>query len=76
MILDDQQPLTLSREDLMSPVWSKVRKYCEGRLVSLRALNDGDHDPYVTARIRGSIREVRNLLELESPVPAIGDNDA
>lgn len=74
--LDASSPLNLTRDELYSSAWGKVRDYCEQRLETLRILNDGDHDTSVTARLRGEIRAYKNLLEFGKPPPAISDTDA
>lgn len=58
-----------------SPQWQKVRKYAEERLELLRRRNDSDMDERKTARLRGSIRELKNLLALDQPVPETEADD-
>lgn len=68
--------LQLTPADLQSPTWGKIKQYCEQSLAELRTMNDGDHDEITTTRIRARIKNMKNLLELGNPVPAIGDTDA
>lgn len=61
----------LSREDLNSQAWRKLKAHLEDTLRSLRQKNDSDQTPEATARIRGEIRCIKNLLALdEIPAPA------
>lgn len=57
--------------DPLAPVWDReaVREWLDERLVALRRKNDGDLDAVQTARIRGQIAEINNLLNLSAPPP-------
>lgn len=61
----------LTREDLVSPCWAKIKARLEKRLESLRARNDGDLDERQTQRLRGSIAEVKFLLSTGDPKPVM-----
>jgi len=45
--------------------WTEVKEYCENRLAELRAENDNDADEVETAKLRGMILFIKELLELE-----------
>jgi hypothetical protein len=76
---DDHQdagPL-LNAADLQSAAWAKLRKYIDARIASLRAKNDGDLDPFKTARLRGELVALKNLLTLAQPAPKdVADEEA
>ena len=56
--------MILSRSDLSSPVWLKLKAYYTERLALLRAQND-DKPMDQTERHRGKIAEVKLFLGLE-----------
>lgn len=60
----------LDLNDRQSPTWRKLVKHYEQRLRELRAKNDNDLDAISTAKLRGAIREVTNLLALGDQDPA------
>lgn len=62
--------MTLSNEERQSALWLKLRAHLEDRLEALRFQNDGDRTPEETAKIRGRIAEVKNMLALDPPAPA------
>lgn len=61
--LDHLQP-----QDLHSDVWKRFTQFLERRLEQLRELNDGPHDAAKTSEIRGSIKEIKRILDLTKPV--------
>lgn len=62
----------LNASDVQSPVWVKLRKHMQARLQALRISNDStDLDPVATARVRGEIKNLKNLLALGKPDPAM-----
>lgn len=56
----------LLKEDLLNPVWIRIRDHYIKRLADLRAKNDNRLDADETARLRGRILEVKSILGLES----------
>ena len=58
----------LDLSDRQSPTWRKLRKHLEARLDEMRLKNDNDLSELATARLRGAIRTVTELL-------ALGDQD-
>ena len=68
----DESPdnvFTLTPGDLISPTWARLRKHMEARLQSLRVKNDNDLDPIATAKLRGEVRALKNLLALSESQP-------
>lgn len=53
--------------DLLSPTWAKIKAHYESRLQDLRVQNDKRSSADDTARLRGQIFEVKQLLSLSSP---------
>jgi hypothetical protein len=72
---EDLGPL-FNAVDRQSTTWAKLKKYIEARIESLRAKNDGDLDPIATAKVRGQIASMKNLLTLAQPAPANEADDA
>ncbi len=66
----DAPSFKLDTNDRQSPVWRKLKTHYWHRLQELRARNDSDLDPIATARLRGEIRGVVNLLALGDQDPA------
>jgi|TARA_R100000656_G_scaffold14312_1_gene14291 hypothetical protein len=62
---DDTFDLTDS--DRSSATWQKLYDAYTSRLASLRMHNDKDQDATTTAFIRGQIKEVKRVLELNIP---------
>lgn len=63
----DESPdnvFTLTPGDLISPTWARLKRHMEARLQSLRAKNDNDLDPIATAKLRGEIKVLKNLIAL------------
>ena len=65
----------LNELDRRSATWLKVKKHLEERITLLRAKNDGDHDERKTARLRGSIAELKYLCNLDSEQPKAAPHD-
>ena len=62
--------------DIHSPTWRFVRGHLLDRLQKLRESNDSPrNDPDKTALIRGRIREIKDLLEIEKPKPMQRQDD-
>lgn len=74
---DDSESKVLTSHDRQSPVWTKLRKHMEAKLQALRIKNDTDLDPVATAKVRGEIRNLKNLLALgDTPDPVtVADDD-
>jgi hypothetical protein len=65
----DKPAALISEHERSSALWQKIRKHLEARRELLRAKNDGDLDERKTARLRGQIRELKNLMALDNPMP-------
>ena len=59
------QPLVLTIEDKMTPLWKKLMVHWQDRMELLRNQNDGDQSDIQTAKLRGRIAEVRTALALD-----------
>lgn len=59
--------------DTNGPTWRAINKHINKRFSSLQAQLEGDADPIVTAKIRGRIKELRELVAdaAEAPVEEI-----
>lgn len=57
----------LSDLERKSAVWLKVKAYYEKRLATQRSKNDGDLPAEITAKTRGRIAEIKELLALGEP---------
>ena len=63
------EPLILTDADRKTPLWHKLKTHYSERLNVLRAKNDNDKDEVQTAKQRGQILEVKELLKLDKDVP-------
>lgn len=61
----------LSREEKNSRLWMRLMSHFEERLALLRSQNDGDRSEMETAKIRGSIAEIKQFIALNSDLPII-----
>lgn len=71
-MIDRKLPFILTIEEKRSPLWRKLKEYCENRLIDLRNENDGDRPELETAKIRGRIAEAKLLISLGKDTPKIG----
>lgn len=63
---------TLNLDDLRSPTWRKIKEWSESELTQLRINLEADQTPERSAKLRGQIKSLRALINLEvepSPVP-------
>jgi hypothetical protein len=61
--------------DRQSVVWLKLKKYLEAQLELLRKRNDGDLDERKTARLRGRIAAVQDLISQGTDKPHAPSED-
>lgn len=54
----------LTAADFTTDAWLRIEKYLRARREHLRAENDGDLSPERTAKLRGRIQEIGDLLDL------------
>lgn len=59
----------LEPHEVTSPLWLRLKEYMELRLETARRKNDKDNDERRTARLRGSIAELKHLVTLDQPAP-------
>lgn len=57
----------LNVDDLRTPTWHRARQQFEARLAGARAQLEKDTDPVTTAKLRGRIAEIKELLALQAP---------
>ncbi len=53
--------------DFGSETYHEIRRFIDARIGVLRRINDNDADSDKTAKIRGSISEMKNLLSKLEP---------
>lgn len=72
-------PFFLTADERMTPVWRKLVKHMEAKLDELRQSNDGDYGEVTTAKLRGRIAMLKELIALDNeldpnlPVPFTTD---
>jgi len=59
--------MSLLREDLQTKTWERMEALLHERLREHRERNDGSLDAEATAKLRGRIAEVKELLALATP---------
>lgn len=66
----------LNKLDRQSETWKKLAKYLEGELATLRAKNDAAGlNEVSTARLRGRIAAVKDLISLGTDAPKAPSED-
>lgn len=58
--------MILTEQEILSPLWAKLKEHYQARLDSLRLQNDTDKTMEATAKLRGRIAEVKKLITLDS----------
>ena len=74
--IEPVEALKLNPSEKYSALWVKVKAYYAWRLHTLRLKNDSlglSHEE--TLRLRGQIKEVKQLLALDQPNPGEGTDD-
>jgi hypothetical protein len=66
------QPLT--KGDFTTETWHRMRRHLQTKLEELRLRNDHPQPDEDTARLRGQILMVKELLALDSPAPVVEDS--
>lgn len=65
----------LSVAEAHTPLWMRLRAHMQGRLDSLRAMNDSPAlNDIQTATLRGQIQCLKELLDLENTPPVYDDD--
>jgi hypothetical protein len=59
----------LGFEDKQSPTWRRLKAHLEERLRLARESNDTEQPEERTARTRGEIKVLKELLALDKPAP-------
>ncbi|HBA35933.1 MAG TPA: hypothetical protein DCZ12_17545 [Gammaproteobacteria bacterium] len=63
--------MNISGADRQSPLYAKLIEDIDGKVATLRASNDRDHDEISTARIRGRIAELKALRNQLTSEPSM-----
>lgn len=71
MITDNKEVSKLTELERNSELWKKLEAVLKQRIDLHRKKNDSDQDDSSTAKLRGRIAELKFLLDLASPDPAI-----
>lgn len=61
--------MNLTEIEKRSALWLKMSEHYTSRLAELRLLNDGEKNEAETAKLRGRIAEVKQLLALAEADP-------
>lgn len=60
----------LAQHERMSPAWISIQRHLTEKLESLRKQNDNtDLDELATARLRGRIYEIKQILGIDQDMP-------
>ena len=65
--MNEPEIFKLTRQEIDSATWMRLKSYIEQRLEVARRKNDGRLDVEETARVRGQIATWKELLALEVP---------
>jgi len=68
--------MKLTEGDKLSAVWQKLDPYLKERLATLRAQNDGELDAIATARLRGKLAAIKEILALADAGPVQAEDDS
>lgn len=61
--------MKLDAIEKQSALWRKIEAHLLSRLALMRQRNDGNLDPTETAKVRGRITELKDLIALGEPSP-------
>ena len=61
--------IKITQVEQQSSTWKKIENHLEERLQDLREQNDNDLTEIETQKIRGSIVEIKRILELREDKP-------
>lgn len=61
--------MKLNAVEKQSALWRKLEQHLTERLATMRQKNDGNLDPLETAKVRGRITELKDLIALGEPSP-------
>lgn len=64
--------MKLEKHETQSALWQKLESHIHSRISDLRSSNDADLDPIATARLRGRIASLRELLSLSQDETVLG----
>lgn len=69
MVIPNKAKL-LTQVDVNSALWRKLEEHLKTKLLMLRAKNDGNLSADETAKLRGRIAEIKNMIELGNLAPS------
>lgn len=64
------KPGPLTVDDIRSATWQRLAQALEARRAELHAQLEKDSDDRTTAKLRGRLAEIKELLALQAPAPA------
>lgn len=67
--------MKLELHERQSALWKKLAGHVAERIETLRRKNDGDLNDTQTARLRGALAELKQLLELGEDLPPVEADD-
>lgn len=65
------KPFALTSMERQSAQWKRLLEHMRAELDALRKKNDNPLDPIVTADVRGQIRQLKQLIGLDTPAPGV-----
>lgn len=66
--------MKLTKQQQQDPLWLQLKEHMEAELLKYRVSNDNpEHDGEATARLRGRIAMLKDLLEVGKP-PTVRDD--
>jgi hypothetical protein len=68
--------MKLTEGDKLSAVWQKLEPYLNDRLDACRKQNDGDLSPEQTAKLRGRVAMLREILARAEAGPVQAEDDS
>lgn len=69
------QQIKINEIEARSAIWLKLETWANERIIALRKRNDGDLSEIATAKLRGKIAALNELLDLAKPNPIIKTSD-
>jgi hypothetical protein len=67
--------MRLDKHEVMSAVWLKLEAHLTKRLAELRTNNDGDLSPEQTAKLRGRVAAIKEILALAEQREQVQEGD-
>ena len=74
-VIMEHKNIKINEIEAKSATWLKIEAWATERIMAFRKRNDGDLDEIATAKLRGKIAALNELLDLARPNPVIKTND-